>query len=151
MLELKRKGIAGGPMAERVLQRRPREISWWAGFFFHSSLARVGIFVFSLSFYFHFCSPLSHHACVVPRNIIVISSVRGLRRMAAGPEMRRRRTNLMKFQYYIFNVVISIVIKHFYLSRPRHHRSIRLTHKVHPSVRFVFILNLRELRAHKSK
>jgi len=28
----------------------------------------------------------------------------------------RRRTNLMKFQYYIFNVVISIVIKHFYLS-----------------------------------
>lgn len=43
--------------------------------------------------------------------IVVISSVREASEEWQPPETRRR-TNLMKFQY-TFNVVISIVIKHF--------------------------------------
>jgi len=83
-LDLKREGIAGGRKAETVLQRRPREISWWAGFFFLSP-RRESVFSFSLCLSISISVfPLSHHARVVLYNIIVISSVRGLRRMAAA-------------------------------------------------------------------
>lgn len=94
----------------------------WAGFLFsflvpHSAV--YGIFIF-LSVFLQFPSPgvyssfSSSRACRPLQYYCYLICKRSPKN-GSRPEMRRR-TNLMKFHYYIFNVVmISIVIKHFYL------------------------------------
>lgn len=107
------------------------EISRWAGCFFltqQSSLERrsfFSLFIFYFHFFLSFCLSFSLYfsLCLSVSLFLYPSSVsprlslyycylicKSPSKNGSRPEMRR--TNLMKFQY-TFNIMISIVIKHF--------------------------------------